>query len=76
MTAAAALMGRGLAQRQMIVLIGCVSVIVTGDGGPKFRKFCGRHKWKPPIGTNHKCRHAREGGGCPKHDVVREVAWI
>ena len=47
MTAAAALMGGGLAQRQ-IVLIGCVSVIVTGDGVPKFRKFCGRHKWKPP----------------------------
>ena len=34
----------GVGQNVTIVLIGCVNGTVTrGGGGPKIRKFCGRH---------------------------------
>ena len=38
----------GLPQKKTMVLISCVSVIVTrGRGGQNIRKFCGRHMYMP-----------------------------
>ena len=39
------LRGEGLAQKQTIVLIGCLSVTVTRGRSPKYHNFCGCHKW-------------------------------
>ena len=45
----------GEAQKQTTVLISCVSVTVTGWGGPKIRKFCRHHMYMPLWGGEQPC---------------------
>ena len=47
--------GGGVPKKQKIVMISCVSVTMTrGEGGKKFRKFCGRHLSMAPKGKSGK----------------------
>ena len=43
---------------QTMIPTSCMSGIVTGVGGPKIWKFCGRHKWKPPKRRTNKGQKA------------------